>query len=98
MAGGTQWALWPAYGLQQCSHPVLLDFEMHVRPRLKADHWLGRELRQQSLSMVDSHLVLLVAHTVGEDNEGTEILRIISARKADSKQRKCYEQDCETRG
>ena len=48
--------------------------------------------------MVDGHLVLLVAHTVGEDDKGTEVLRIISASKADSKERKRYEQDHETRG
>jgi uncharacterized DUF497 family protein len=35
--------------------------------------------------------VLLVAHTVGEDDEGTEIIRIISARAADRKERKRYE-------
>ena len=50
------------------------------------------EHRWQTIGMVDGHLVLLVAHTVGEDG-GTEVLRIISARKADRKERKRYEQD-----
>ena len=50
------------------------------------------EHRWQTIGMVDGHLVLLVAHTVGED-DGTEVLRIISARKADRKERKRYEQD-----
>ena len=62
------------------------------------DRFENGELRWQSLGMVDGHLVLLVAHTVGEDDEGIEVLRIISARKADSKERKRYEQDRETRG
>lgn len=56
------------------------------------------ELSWQSLCMVDGHLVLLMAHIVGEDDEGTEILHTISARKADSKERKRYEQGREMRG
>lgn len=50
------------------------------------------EHRWQTIGMIDGHLVLLVAHTVGED-DGTEIIRIISARKADPKERKRYEQN-----
>jgi uncharacterized DUF497 family protein len=42
--------------------------------------------------MVDSHLLLLVAHTMRED-DGTEVIGIISARKADPKERKRYEQE-----
>jgi hypothetical protein len=30
--------------------------------------------------MVGGYLVILVAHTVGEDEDGTEVIRIISAR------------------
>lgn len=51
------------------------------------------EHRWQTIGMVDGHLLLLVAHTVGEDGDGTEVLRIISARKAEPKERKRYEQD-----
>lgn len=51
----------------------------------------GGELRWQTLGLVDNYLVLLVAHTVGEDEDGTEIVRIISARAADRKERKRYE-------
>jgi uncharacterized protein len=50
------------------------------------------EQRWQTIGMVDGHLVLLVAHTVGEDDD-TEIIRIISARKADPKERKRYDQE-----
>ena len=49
------------------------------------------EHRWQSIGMVDGHLVLFVAHTVMQDDDGCEILRIISARKADLKERKRYE-------
>ena len=51
----------------------------------------GQEPRWQTLGLVGGYLVLLVAHTVGEDGEGTEIIRIISARAADRKERKRYE-------
>jgi len=51
------------------------------------------EQRWQSIGMVDGQLVLLVAHTVGEDDDGTEVLRIISARRADPKERKRYEKN-----
>lgn len=50
------------------------------------------EQRWQTIGMVDGHLVLLVAHTVADDDDGTEVICIISARKADPKERKRYEQ------
>lgn len=50
------------------------------------------EQRWQTIGMVDGYLVVLVAHTVGEDDDGTEVICIISARKADPKERKRYEQ------
>jgi uncharacterized protein len=52
------------------------------------------ELRWQSIGSVDGHLLLLVAHTVIDDAEGAEVLRIISARKAEPKERKRYEESC----
>ena len=57
------------------------------------DRMENGEHRWQTIGMVEGHLVLLVAHTVGEDDDGTEVLRIISARKAEPKERKRYEQD-----
>ena len=55
------------------------------------------ERRWQSIGIVDGILVLLVAYTVGEADDGTEVLRIISARKAEPKERKRYEQDRQVR-
>lgn len=49
------------------------------------------EYRWQTIGLVGDCLVLLVAHTI-IDNDDTEIIRIISARRADSKERKRYEQ------
>ena len=51
------------------------------------------EQRWQTVGMVDGQLVLLVAHTVSEDDGGTEVICIISGRKADPKERKRYDQE-----
>ena len=52
------------------------------------------ERRWQTLVSVDGHLLLLlVTHTVRDGEDGAEVIRIISARRADSKERKHYEQN-----
>lgn len=48
------------------------------------------EYRWQTLGMVDGCLLLLVAHTVRQDENG-EVIRIISARKAGKKEQRHYE-------
>lgn len=56
----------------------------------------GGELRWYTLGMVDDYVLLLVAHTTQEVDEGgepVEIIRIISARAADRKERRRYEQE-----
>jgi uncharacterized DUF497 family protein len=50
------------------------------------------EHRWQTIGLVNGHLILLVAHTVHHEGEG-EIIEIISARKADKKERAYYEKD-----
>ena len=50
------------------------------------------EYRWQTLGMVDDCLLLLVAHTVRQDEDG-EIIRIISARKAGKKEQRHYEKN-----
>ncbi|MDH2919492.1 MAG: BrnT family toxin [Sideroxydans sp.] len=52
----------------------------------------GGEYRWQTLGVVDSYLLLLVAHTVRQSDE-SEIIEIISARKADKKERAYYEKN-----
>jgi uncharacterized protein len=52
------------------------------------------ERRWQTLGTVEGHLLLLVAHTVRDDEDGTELIRIISARRAEPKERKHYAQNC----
>lgn len=50
------------------------------------------EQRWQTIGMVDGQLVLLVAHTVSHnEDEKSEVICIISARKADKAERKRYE-------
>lgn len=56
----------------------------------------GGERRWQTLGLVEGHLLLLVAHTVVEqddDGEYVEIIHIISARKADRTERRRYEEE-----
>jgi uncharacterized DUF497 family protein len=50
------------------------------------------ECRWQTLGLVEGVMVLLVAHTVWDEDDGTEVIRIISARRADPKERQRYEQ------
>jgi uncharacterized protein len=56
----------------------------------------GGELRWQTLGVVEEYLLLLVAHTIRdeyEDDQTIEVIRIISARAADRKERRRYEQE-----
>ena len=52
------------------------------------------ELRWQSLGMIEGMLILLVAHTSELiDSRGIEVVRIISARRADRKERRRYDEN-----
>lgn len=50
------------------------------------------EYRWKTLGEVDGYLLLLVAHTVQLDSQ-VEVIEIISARKADKKEQKYYEEN-----
>ena len=52
-------------------------------------HENGEE-RWQTLGLINNQVVLLVAHTVYEENN-TDVIRIISARKATKQERSRYE-------
>ena len=52
----------------------------------------GWEARWQTIGMVAGSLLLVVAHTV-RDQQGVEIIRIVSARRADRQERRRYEED-----
>jgi uncharacterized protein len=59
------------------------------------DRVQGGEERWQTLGLVGRVLLLFVAHTVRNDGPD-EIIRIISARRADRKERKRYEKERQT--
>src|SRR3546814_19280304 len=66
-------------------------FALSVHDRIECG-----EQRWQTLGLVEVHLLQLVAHTVAEDDddgEYVEIIHIISARKADRKERRRYEEE-----
>ncbi|WP_208433213.1 BrnT family toxin [Bartonella taylorii] len=76
-----------------------VSFEIAVRvfadpfAMVKQDRIENGEYRWQTLGLVDGFLLLLVAHTVHDDKDGIEVIRIISARRASSKERKRYEEE-----
>ncbi len=56
----------------------------------------GGEQRWQTLGVIEGFVMLLVAHTVREEVENgqpIEVIRIVSARAADRKERRRYEQE-----
>ena len=53
----------------------------------------GGEYRWQTIGSVDGVSVLVVAHTVGDEEDGSEVINIISARRADRSERLCYEKE-----
>ena len=54
------------------------------------------EQRWLAIGAVDGQLILIVAHTIREREDGDEIIRIISARRANRAERRRYEEEnCE---
>ncbi|MFA6020186.1 MAG: BrnT family toxin [Rhodospirillales bacterium] len=62
-------------------------FHLSVQDRIE-----GSEERWQTIGLVGGAAVLLVAHTWRED-DGVEVVRIISARKATKQERRRYEEN-----
>jgi hypothetical protein len=75
-------------------HRVSFEIARHVFDDPDAlaeqDRIENDEHRWQTIGLVNGVLLLLVAHTV-RDHGGAEVIRIISARRADSKERRGYE-------
>jgi len=63
-------------------------FAMVEQDRIK-----NGEHRWQTLGLVNGCLLLLVAHTIQNDEDGIEVIRIISARRAEPNERKRYENE-----
>ncbi|EGY27946.1 hypothetical protein Rin_00021330 [Candidatus Regiella insecticola 5.15] len=76
-----------------------LSFETAVRvfadpfALVEQDRIENGEHRWQTLGLVEGYLLVLVAHTIRENEDNVEVIRIISARRAESKERKRYEQN-----
>ncbi|MDL2210669.1 BrnT family toxin [Desulfovibrio sp. OttesenSCG-928-O18] len=81
-----------------------VNFEIATRvfvdpfAQARQDRTENGECRLQTLGVVNGYLLLVIAHTVREDEEGTEVIRIISARRAEPKERKRYEENSPLRG
>lgn len=80
-------------------HGVGFEIASHVfedsHALVEQDRIEGGEQRWQTLGLVGEVLLLLVAHTVRfeDETEAAEVIRIISARKADRKERQHYEKE-----
>jgi len=76
-------------------HGVPFNKAMHVFKdpfaRATPDRIENGEERWQTIGHAGDSLLLLVAHTLWSDEEETEVVRIISARRADKKERRIYE-------
>ena len=59
---------------------------------MEQDRIEGGEQRWRTLGRVEGWLLLVVAHTVRDEDDG-EVIRIISARRAEPRERRRYEQD-----
>jgi uncharacterized DUF497 family protein len=82
-------------------HGVGFEIALHVfedpNALVEQDRIEGGEQRWQTLGLVGGVLLLLVAHTVRfeDEDEVDEVVRIISARRADRKERQRYENECQ---
>ncbi|HPE60353.1 MAG TPA: BrnT family toxin [Thiolinea sp.] len=63
-------------------------FHVSIQDRIE-----NGEERWQTLGLVEGRTLLLVAHLVWNEDDHTEVIRIISARKAAPKERTLYEQE-----
>lgn len=64
-------------------------FDDPLQVSIQDRHSNGEE-RWQTIGIIDGLAIVLVAHTL-QDNEGNEIIRIISARKATKRECQHYE-------
>jgi uncharacterized protein len=68
---------------------VSLVFEDPIQLSIQ-DRFEAGEERWQTMGLVNGIVVLIVAHTLGDDDDGEEVVRIISARKATPRERQRY--------
>jgi len=82
--------------LNKANHKLSFETAQHVFDDPYAmsiqDRHVEGEERWQTLGLIDGVVVILVAHTYKEEG-ASEVIRIISARKATKRERQCYEQN-----
>jgi len=78
---------WRKHGVRFEDAILVFDDPRHLSMQ---ERYENGEYRWQSIGLVHGIVVILVAHTVLFES-GNEIIRIISARKADRKERNRYE-------
>lgn len=61
------------------------------------DRTVDGEERWQTIGEVNGQLLILVAHTIFEEQDEAETIRIISARRVEPKEKKRYEQSKQNR-
>jgi uncharacterized DUF497 family protein len=78
-------------------HGISFEIALHVfedpDALVEQDRIEGVERRWQTLGLVEGVLLLLAAQTVQFEDDEHENIRIISARRADGKERKRYEKE-----
>lgn len=57
----------------------------------RQDKIVNGECRWKTIGLVSGCLLLVVAHTIRDEESGAEVIRIISARRAEPKERRNYE-------
>jgi uncharacterized DUF497 family protein len=80
----------------RCKHGVSFETASRVfadpYALYEQDRIVDTESRWQAIGIVDGLLMLMVAHTTHE-RDSVEVIRIISARRANRKERRRYEQE-----
>ena len=77
------------HGVSFAVAQLVFDDPLHIS---RQDRVENGELRWQTVGQVEGVVLLLVAHTWHETEDGQEHIRIISARRATKLERKIYEQ------
>ncbi|HFZ8994899.1 TPA: BrnT family toxin [Citrobacter freundii] len=80
--------------IKACTYGIRFEDAVRVfddpRHLSRQDRYENGEYRWQTIGLVHGIMVILVAHSVRFES-GFEVIRIISARKADRKERSRYE-------
>jgi uncharacterized DUF497 family protein len=60
---------------------------------MEQDQIVDGERRWRTIGLVEGTMLLVVAHTVEDSHDGSELIRIISARQAERRERYGYEEE-----